>query len=72
MFDLFKPNNVYMHSHVQVFAELPQLKVSKRKLIALVASPDRHLCFFVALGDLLTLSPETFWLSTDPESGQWS
>ena len=32
----------------QVFADLPQAKVSKTKLFALVASEDRHLCFFTA------------------------
>ena len=45
----------------QVFADLPQVKVSKTKLFALVASEDRHLCFFTALGDVLTLSSKSFY-----------
>ena len=32
----------------QVFADLPQVKVSKTKLFAPVTSEDRHLCFFTA------------------------
>ena len=46
----------------QVFAELPQHKVSKTKLFAMVAGSTRHSCFFTSMGDLLTLCPSVFYV----------
>jgi hypothetical protein len=50
------------------FSMLPQSKVSETKLTCFVAGASRHECFYVALGDMLTLDVDPHLYEDDAAS----